>query len=734
MMNQQTIQEQFQHIVKMLLQRRLKEALAQLEVFLQECNRWDLQSQLEQTKTSYQYMLQYYLQGVEDPGRKSLYLQLMRAAWEIASEGKVALLDKVSYSYYHSIRNNKRAMIANRGMTEWLQQLESITDDIALCQLMPDGAKRMEDIQLRKEECNDYLFCYVWGNSKWNTEDISAAQDYLTSSLIAESDLSLLVSAITLSLLECFDLNKLTWLFNAYEHHFIQVSQRALVGIAILLHKYQDILFLYPEIENRLKCLEENWGFAQSLNRIYQQLLQSKETERIDKKMREEIIPEMMKKATFVRNIKFDLEENGMDENDHNPDWEKAMEDSGLGEKIREMGEMQMAGADIYLSTFSQLKSYVFFRKPSNWLYPFDKHHSSVIKTFGTDTDKESTLLNIMLESAFFCNSDKYSLSFIMAHIPQSQRDMMLSQMTDQQDINNLNEEKLDTLRKHALKPEVASNQYIHDLYRFFKLSTWKQELHDIFKEDIALHHIPQLQALLTKPEFLKAIGEFYFKNGHPLEALYIFQELATQECFDADIFQKIGYCLQKSKQYKEAIKAYQKADILKPDHLWTLRHIATCHRMLHQFEQALEYYRKVESIEPENKKIQFLIGSCLAELEQYEEAIQQFFKLDYLEGENAKTWRALAWCLFIKGKYEQATKYYDKILNKQPLAVDYLNAGHVAWVMGALQQAVSLYKKSIAESGNKEVFIEAFEKDKAILLSKGIIAEEIPLILDMCE
>ena len=72
----------------------------------------------------------------------------------------------------------------------------------------------------------------------------------------------------------------------------------------------------------------------------------------------------------------------------------------------------------------------------------------------------------------------------------------------------------------------------------------------------------------------------------------------------DAEIFQKTGYCLQKEKRYKEAIEAYRKADVLKPDHVWTIRHLATCHRQLRDFATALEYYRKAEAMQPENRNL----------------------------------------------------------------------------------------------------------------------------------
>lgn len=64
-MNEQAIQEQYQHIVSLLEQKRLKEAQVQLEAFLWNCNDWTLRNRLEQAKVSYQYMLQYM-----QPGRK----------------------------------------------------------------------------------------------------------------------------------------------------------------------------------------------------------------------------------------------------------------------------------------------------------------------------------------------------------------------------------------------------------------------------------------------------------------------------------------------------------------------------------------------------------------------------------------------------------------------------------------------------------------------------------------
>ncbi|WP_195620656.1 tetratricopeptide repeat protein [Bacteroides clarus] len=730
-MNEQAIQEQYQHIVSLLEQKRLKEAQIQLEAFLWNCNDWTLRNRLEQAKVSYQYMLQYMRQGVNDPERQKLYRQLLAETRELAEQARISLLDEVSTHYYHALHKNKRNMEAGYGMSSWLKVLESFPDDMAVCQLMPDNKQSLDSALQRHEETAQYLFLTTWGNSGWTAEEEREARMYLESELLPVNDLCLFTGAVLLSLMECFDPRKFSWLLDAATHADTQVSQRALVIIAIVLHIHPNRLWLYPELEARLSLLNEDGSFGKQLNRVYIQLLRSQETEKIDKKMREEIIPEMMKNVSIMRNMKYGFEEN-MDEDDRNPDWEKAFEESGLGDKIREMNELQLEGADVYMSTFAQLKSYPFFQNPHNWFYPFDMQHSGIIREFGLKPTGDNAILSLILQSGFFCNSDKYSLCFTMAHIPQAQRNMMLSQMTSQ-DLNELmDESKSSGLRQYAQRPDVISNQYIHDLYRFFKLSQRRHEFRDIFKEEIALHRIPALKDILRKPELLVTIADFHFRKEHPAEALSIYQEVIDMNYADADIFQKTGYCLQKEKRYKEAISAYRKADVLKPDHIWTIRHLATCYRQLRDFASALEYYRKVEAMQPENRNVTFFIGSCLAEQERYEEALQCFFKLDLMENDCIKAWRAIGWCSFVSGKSEQAMRYYEKVLALKPIATDYLNAGHVALRLGNMEKAAELYGKAASESGNRETFLDMFDKDKETLIKLGIDENDIPLIRDL--
>lgn len=55
-------------------------------------------------------------------------------------------------------------------------------------------------------------------------------------------------------------------------------------------------------------------------------------------------------------------------------------------EYLHELGALQSEGADTYMSAFSQLKSYPFFRQAAHWFYPFDRQQPDVAQVFKRKT------------------------------------------------------------------------------------------------------------------------------------------------------------------------------------------------------------------------------------------------------------------------------------------------------------------------------------------------------------
>ena len=725
----QSINTQYSHICELIEEQRLKEAITQLDSFLFELQNWELKNQLEQIKTSYNYMLQYMRQGIQDPERNKLYRNLILQTREMAEQIHLLLLDKISSSYFHEGRRN--LMGKAQPLENLLKTLESFGDDLAVSKLVSSD---LNTLLKRHEETQRQWFQQLWTNAHWDKPEEQLLHRALTSPSLSSIDLCLAISAITLSLTQCWDVRKVMWLIDCYEQKQpVIASQRALIGVILALYLHQDIQKYYPEVKDRLLLLNEHSPLDEDVIRIYKQLLLSQETDNIDKKMREEILPEMLKNVSKIKTIKFDLEDIE-EENDFNPDWEQMMSNSKLEDKMREMSELQMEGADVYMSTFAQLKTFTFFFDLQNWFLPFDPNHSVVVDKLGSEGQKNS-VINLIMSSGFFCNSDKYSLLLMLSNFPQAQQEMIFSQLTDQQMEGLADQSKADTLKDLAERPSTLSNQYIHDLYRFFKLHPRRKDFTNPFEQRLNFEQVPVLADLLQPDDLLATLAEYRLKKEHWLEAVRILELIVSHHnemSRQSDIYQKIGYAQQKMKQYSKAIDAYQKADTIKPDNQWNIQHLATCYRLTQQYESALELYRKMESVQTENTKIIFHLASCLAELGQYEEALNYFFKLNYLENDSVRSWRGIAWCSFATDKYDQARTYYDKILQQKPVAADYLNAGHVAWVTSQVEQAADFYSKAYQACGSRNDFVEMFTKDKMILLEKGISNSDIPLMLDL--
>ena len=730
-MNEKTINEQYAYIRTLLEEKRLKEALMQLESLLWQCPDWDLRTRLEQLQTSYKYMLEYMKQGANDPERWNLYQKMVSDTWGIADQSRLLILDNASSRYYHEVRRTPKSPdLSNYGLKTILHILESFNDDLAVSGLLSD--EKMDEVLKRHEDTLKFMFIRTWTNSAWTPEDEEDAKAMLASELLPGDDLCLFVSALTLSLMECFDLRKIMWLLDAYEHPNVNVSQRALVGAMIIFHIYRSRLTFYPELIKRVDLMEEIPSFREDVARIYRQMLLCQETEKIDKKMREEIIPEMLKNVSSMKNMRFGFEESDEENNDMNPDWEDAFEKSGLGDKLREMNELQLEGADVYMSTFAALKNYPFFREVHNWFYPFSKQQSNVLKAMKQAGNQGGSLLDLILQSGFFSNSDKYSLFFTIHQLPQSQQDMMLSQLNEQQVAELAEKSNVETMKKFNERPGTVSNQYLHDLYRFFKLYPGHLDFDDIFTSALDFHNLPILQPYVSDEESLTTIAEYYLRKNYFLDALTIYNRLSDANQESDILFQKIGYCKQMNGDIQGALEAYLHADLINPDSKWVIRRIAGCYRTLKQPEEALKYYHRYEAFNPNDLSIQICIGHCHLELKNYNEALKYYFKVDYLDNKSTKAWRPIAWCSFLTGKYDQARNYYKKIMDNQPNTQDFLNAGHTEWALQNIKGALAFYKKAVEkESGDFSKFQEQFNQDIPDLLVAGIEEAEVPLMMD---
>lgn len=733
-MTDKELKIKYDSICQNLTERKLKPAFDKIEALIQETGlviHLDEWRNLEQT---YSYMLKYTLEGIQDPERQKVYQKLIISAFQLIDKIKEEVLIKSSPSVQYE---KKRGFVLNTTNIKALpgeledyylnEELSSLVDDVEL----QKSAQKMDARSHQQKVVN--LFYHIWLANELNTIEQNAIRSVLKSELISLPYKSLIIASLLISLLRFFDEAKFILLFEAFDMEEAELNQRALISLLITIFKYDARLQFYNEITARLTLLLENSDFKKNFERVILQLIRSKETEKIQKKITDEIIPEMIKISPNLKDkINLDsLMDDSLGE-DKNPEWERIFEDSpGLMNKMEEFSELQMEGADVFMGSFAMLKMFPFFSEFSNWFMPFFSDNPEIALMVDEKDDLNSRFLKAIDSAPILCNSDKYSFCFSIQNLPAENREFMAEGMNaEMAQFNELQDDE--ELTDPGKKAGFISNQFIQDLYRFFKLYPRKNDFEDIFSWPFDFHNKLTFAEILKDDEkVLRNMAEYYFSKNYYDEAAEIFA-LLLKNGKSGELYQKLGFCHQKSGDFEKALQAYKSAELFDLNRKWNLNKIALCYRNLKQPEKALDYYRQVESLDEENLNIQLNIGHCLLELEEFNEALKTYFKVEYLAPGNRKVWKPIGWCSFVTGKLEQAEKYFQKLIDNEPNKHDLMNMGHVQWSMGRRLEAIEFYKQSITQTEFTETeFFEVFEEDFHHLVAQGINSEDVPIMLD---
>lgn len=719
-------------IISHIENREIKDALDKLKQMSSGIQNWDINEKIIQFETNYKYMIHYLVEGNVDPDREHVFNHLVREILSVADDllEEVQIEESAQFFFEKSRLNKLRPVLSlDDFQTVFLQH----ADSLSVIGLMPEGEERNHRLKQKKNELENNirdLFYAVFTSPRAHNGLIEMYKSFIENSQISDSVKSMFISALTMNILQRFDQKKIDFLLNVSNHQESETALRAMVGIVAIFRKYRNRWSYFSQLNSKIAVMSDDPIFTKRLMTVLIQYIQAHETEKITKKLTEEIIPEMMKLSPMIgKKINLDewMGEGNFDEK--NPEWQKILEDSDLSDKLQKFSEMQLGGADVFHSTFSNLKSYPFFNEMSNWFLPFDKNHSTLMGMF-SDQSEGDTLLASMLGTSMICNSDKYSFCFSIRAMPEQYRKMMISQLGAESDeLKKMAEEE--QVLNPGQKEETIVKQYIQDLYRFFKLYHRRKDFTDIFMPPLDYHKIEAFKPIVTRHQNLKKIALYYFEKNNFSEALEAYQMLSETPHADNETWQKIGYCHQMSGNINEALKAYQKAELTDENNTWLLRRIAACHRLLKHPESALQYYRRLDQIKPDDSNTQLNIGHCFLELKQYDEALNYFFKVDLMSSGNTRAWRSIAWCSFLSGKYDTAQRYYKKIINNNPNAHDYINAGHVELCLSNKKECITYYTLSVKSAGNFSKFKAMFDEDSSHLLNAGIDFSDIPLLLD---
>lgn len=736
-MNKPTLEQ----AMTLLRQNELSETLTMIGKVMAQEDCMEHSDRLQMLSEDYDRMLTFMRQGYADNQRPLLYGRLQQKTWQLIQDVELAWRMKNRSAYVEAGRKGK-AHELSRELTRTV--LEGYVADVGMLMLMAEDERRAHKQQLdeRHQAFMSRLFAALWTAPQWSADEQQFYTQLTLLPTIEGRDAQLMVSAITLSAINLFDVRKFAYLVDIYQQATDErLRQRALVGWAFALPETIETFF--PELQRTVRRLLADEAVRRELLELQIQVYWCLSAERDHAEIQRDIIP------VFIKNNDFNITRFGITEKEEDPledilhpdAEEQRMEE--LEATVNRMMDMQKAGSDVFFGGFSQMKRFAFFNDMANWLMPYYADHPDLFPIKEQMGGRE--VPQAMLQQGSFCDSDKYSLSLAMASIfdrlPPSLREMMEAAHV---------RDELAPSEEEQQSPAYIRRMYLQDLYRFYKLYPRRDGMVNAFvrrkTEKGVTTHLPALfffSELLREPVMDDAklrLGRFLAKRGHwnnlarLMDSFYMEQALRPVEYFMLEARLNM-----KRSNFKAAHKAYQVAMQLDNENTAAISGWARTSMLCHYYEDALTAYRLLKTRQPENRSQELNECIALLKLGRADEAMDILHRLHYEDAANDNVRRVLAWGLMCQGRLEQAAAEYQKLLGEDCAIEDLLNAGYCQWFLGRVEQAMELFATYVRRLNSHEdltivwqMLEDAFAEDIALIRSRGITNTEVRLMLDL--
>ena len=687
-------------------------AIAETETYLSAWPNPQTQEKLNDLKVEYQLMEEHWIQGTEDPMRADLYQRLLQRLYVLVANISIHKHMNGS-SYLQTIYKGVRQEGRKWSMTSIKAEMENFVSEVALLSLEPEHKQQEKSkaiYQKHQQEMNA-LFNYVLTSHMWTDSVGQGMEEILLSPTVDTNDQQLLVSAITLSVMNRFDIVKFRTLTNVYvlsldEH----VKQRALVGWVLAID--DDWKKVYPEMKAIVNRLLEDEKVVDELTELQVQLIYTTDVQNDASTMRNEIMPDLLANnpVKFTNEGLVEVEDDPMDDVLHPDAAEQRMEK--LEETMKRMMDMQNQGADIYFDGFSKMKRFPFFYDIGNWFVPFYIQHPDIAQ-YVEQLDGVDWMKIIVEGVGTFCNSDKYSFLIVfqqmMNRLPESLVQMM---KRGEGAIAMMNEKS----KEEQSKPAFIRRNYLMDLYRFFMLFPNNRALYNPYnlQQDEQMDMVFIYSDLFMntpmdkhKPAIVKML-----KKRRMNKSLELLMQSFPEEMRDQN--------------YYLWMEDYERALEIDPENERALAGHARNRFKAKDYEEALQTYEHLLLNYPEKKSYMLNKAVCQVNMEDYEEAQKVLYQLNYEHPEDMSVAHVLAWSLTCDGKLEQAENLYRQLIAQEaPVPSDFLNYGYSLWLQGRINEAAEQLRKYAKLVAGKET-PAPLQLDDRWLKIRGISETEI--------
>ena len=719
------VEEILNKVINSLIEKRLTNAIEYLDQLYERPSLIGY-GEFETIKADYLLMVDYMRRGFADNQRESLYLTLLQRLYRVAANLEISWRCKNISAWINAFHVADRLNTSH----DFIRTvLETFVSDVAMLSLQPEEVRIQKSTELyeRHQLFINRLFNALWTSCQWTDDDCLFYTDLLLSPTVVSSDQQVLVSAISLSAMNQFDINKFKTLTNIYQRATDEhVRQRALVGWVLSIFEGMDI---FPEQEIIIRKICDNPAFTRELLTLQIQSFYSKDAEKDNDKIQRDIMPDIMRNSNLtIDRIGIIEKEEDAVENILNQDAdEKRMEQ--LEEKMRKMADMHKQGSDIYFGGFSHMKRFPFFNDMINWFTPFYLEHPSLCSVSSKLGD--TMFLNALMERSNFCESDKYSFAFAIEQIadqlPNNIKNVINSDATFGSLVQSDDKEDAFSIRR----------TYLQDLYRFFRLYDKAGDFINPFEDNGKGDFISDSFFFTYKcfeesglDDVKLRLAMHLYKHQKTMELAEL---LTTFQSSDPRFSILIGYTNINLGKADAAYKYFDDALIADPDNRWALKGKARAALINEDYDLAEEVYGLLLNLEPGHKGYTMKRCVALLKMGKFSEVREELFRLDYQYPDDMNVKRLLAWAMLSDDNLEKASQLYDTLLSECPVHEDYINAGYCQWAMGNIERAVEYFRDWMARSGgDTEQLLKEFRRDTDTLSKYNISETDEYLMLSL--
>jgi tetratricopeptide (TPR) repeat protein len=211
---------------------------------------------------------------------------------------------------------------------------------------------------------------------------------------------------------------------------------------------------------------------------------------------------------------------------------------------------------------------------------------------------------------------------------------------------------------------------------------------------DAAIEWVGRANQADTKTDYLASLGTALQQQGLHEEALKAFDKAVLIRPDDAELWTQVANALVLLKRPDPAILSYEHALKLNPRYWYAVFNYAVLLLQSMRFEEALINFNLCDELQPNHAATLNYRGKALHDLSRFEEALSNSRQAQTLDPTNADIFTVIGKCLQKLNRHAEALESFDRALDLQPNFVTALN--DKAFTLGEIHkfdEALILYR-----------------------------------------